>query len=252
MSGHSKWASIKHQKGKADAKRGKLFTKIIREIIVGARIGGGDPDSNPRLRTALNAARAANMPKDNVTNAIKKGTGELEGVNYEEALYEGYGPGGVAILVEVMTDSKNRSASEIRKIFSRGGGNLGESGCVAWMFQKKGLILFEKSTASEDQIMDIALEAGADDVKDAESVWEVTTAPEAFEKVKEAFDKKGLKYSVSEISMIPQTSIKLTGKEAEQMVRLADALEEHDDVQNMSANFDISEEELQRISAIDV
>jgi len=249
MSGHSKWASIKHKKGKEDAKRGRLFTKIMREITVAARIGGGDPNSNARLRTALSSARAANMPKDNITNAIKKGTGELEGVSYEEAAYEGYGPGGVAVMVEVLTDSKNRAASEIRKLFSRGGGNMGEAGCVSWMFQKKGLIIFDKSAASEDQLMEVALEAGADDVKDAESVWEVTTSPEAFEQVKEAFDKKGLKYTVAQISMIPQTSIKLSGKEAEQMVRLIEALEEHDDVQNVYANFDISEEELERISA---
>jgi len=249
MSGHSKWASIKHKKGKEDAKRGRLFTKIIREIIVGARIGGGDPDSNPRLRTALAAARAANMPKDNVTNAIKKGTGELEGVSYEEAVYEGYGPGGVAILVEILTDSKNRTSSEIRKIFSRGGGNMGESGCVSWMFSRRGLIVIEKSAASEDQVMDVALEAGADDVKDSESVWEVVTAPESFDAVKEAFDKKGIKYTMAQVSMIPQTTVKLSGKEAEQMVRLVEALEEHDDVQNVYSNFDISEEELQRISA---
>jgi len=249
MSGHSKWASIKHKKGKEDAKRGKLFTKIIREIIVGARIGGGDPDSNARLRTALEKAKAANMPKDNIINAIKKGTGELEGVKYEEALYEGYGPGGVAVLAEVMTDSKNRTSSEIRKIFSRGAGNLGESGCVSWMFSKKGLLVFEKSAATEDQLMEVALEAGADDVKDSESVWEVTASPEGFEAVKQAFDQKGLKYTMAEISMIPQTTVKLSGKEAEQMVRLVEALEEHDDVQNVYSNFDISEEELQRISA---
>jgi YebC/PmpR family DNA-binding regulatory protein len=249
MSGHSKWASIKHKKGKEDAKRGKLFTKIIREIIVAARLGGGDPNSNPRLRTALDKAKAANMPKDNIVNAIKKGTGELEGVKYEEALYEGYGPGGVAVLVEVMTDSKNRTSSEIRKIFSRGGGNLGESGCVAWMFSKKGLIVFDKSAVSEDQLMEVALEAGADDVKDSESVWEVTTSPESYEAVKKAFEDKGLKSTMAELAMIPQTTVKLSGKEAEQMVRLVEALEEHDDVQNVYSNFDISEEELQRISA---
>ena len=251
MSGHSKWASIKHKKGKADAKRGKLFTKIIREIIVAARISGGDPDSNPRLRTALLAARTANMSKDNVVNAIKKGTGELEGVNYKDALYEGYGPGGVAVMAEVLTDSKNRTASEIRKIFSRSGGDLGAAGCVAWMFTKKGLIVFEKAAATEDQLMDIALEAGADDVKDAESVWEVTTSPDTYEAVKEAFDKKGLKYSLAEISMVPQTTITLSGKEAEQMVHLVEALEEHDDVQNVYSNYDISDEELQRISALE-
>lgn len=249
MSGHSKWASIKHKKGKEDAKRGRIFTKLIREISVAARIGGGNPDSNPRLRNAISAAKAANMPKENIITAIKKGTGELEGVHYEEATYEGYGPGGVAVLVEVMTDNKNRASAEIRKIFSRAGGNMGESGCVNWMFHRKGLLLFEKTVASEDQIMDIALEAGADDVKEVESEWEVTCEPELLEQVREAFEKKGLKPTLAQVSMIPQTTVKLTGKEAEQMVRLMEALEEHEDVQNVYANFDISEEELQKISA---
>ncbi len=249
MSGHSKWASIKHKKGKADSKRGAIFTKLIRELTVAARFGGGNPDSNARLRSAIGAAKAANMPKDNITTAIKKGTGEIEGVHYEEATYEGYGPGGVAVLVEVMTDNKNRTASDLRKVFSRSGGNMGESGCVNWMFQRKGLLVFEKSAASEEQVMDIALEVGADDVKDAESVWEVTCEPEQFEAVKGAFEKKGLKSEVAEVSMIPQTTIKLTGKEAEQMVRLMEGLEEHDDVQHVFANFDISDEELQKISA---
>jgi len=249
MSGHSKWASIKHKKGKEDAKRGRIFTKVIREISVAARIGGGNPESNARLRSAIGAAKAANMPKDNIVTAIKKGTGELEGVHYEEATYEGYGPGGVAILVEVLTDNKNRTSSEIRKLFSRGAGNMGESGCVNWMFSRRGLIVFDKSGISEDQIMDIALEAGADDAKDSESVWEVTCEPEQLERIKEAFEKKGLKPTVAEVSMIPQTTINLSGKEAEQMVRLMEELEGHDDVQNVYANFDISEEELQKISA---
>ncbi len=249
MSGHSKWASIKHKKGKLDAKRGQLFTRVIREISVAARIGGGDPNMNARLRTAMLAAKAANMPKDNVTTAIKKGTGEIEGVHYEEATYEGYGPGGVAVLVEILTDNKNRTSSEIRKIFSRGAGNLGESGCVNWMFHRKGLLVFDKAGVTEDQIMDIALDAGADDVKDSESVWEVPCAPEQFEAVKDAFEKKGIKPTLAEISMLPDTTISLTGKEAEQMVRLMESLEEDEDVQHVYANFDISEEELQKISA---
>ncbi len=249
MSGHSKWHSIKHKKSKEDAKRGKLFTKLMREIMVAARLGGGDPDANPRLRQAIAAAKAANMPKDNIITAIKKGTGELEGVAYEEATYEGYGPGGVAVLVETMTDNRNRTTAEIRKIFSRAGGNLGEAGCVSWMFQRKGLIVFDKKEVSEDEVMEVALEAGADDVKDSESVWEVICEPDQFEKVKEAFDKKGLKYTLAQIAMIPQTTVKLSGKEAEQMVKLMEALEEHDDVQNVYSNFDIAEEELQRLSA---
>jgi YebC/PmpR family DNA-binding regulatory protein len=249
MSGHNKWASIKHKKGKEDAKRGRIFTKIIREISVAARIGGGDADTNARLRTAVSAAKAANMPKDNITTAIKKGTGELEGVIYEEGIYEGYGPGGVAVLVEIMTDSKNRTIAEIRKIFSRCGGNLGESGCVGWMFTKKGLLTFEKSVANEEQMMDIALDAGAEDVKDEESIWEVTCEQNQLEAVKAAFEAKGIKAVSAEISAIPQTTINLVGKEAEQMLRMMDELEEHDDVQHVYSNFDISEEELQRISA---
>jgi len=249
MSGHSKWASIKHKKGKEDAKRGRLFTKIMREIMVAARIGGGDAESNPRLRTALSAARAANMPKDNIISAIKKGTGELEGVSYEEATYEGYGPGGVAVLVEAMTDNRNRTTAELRKIFSKCGGNLGESGCVNWMFQRRGLIVIDKKEASEEQVMEVALDAGADDIKDSESVWEVIMSPEQFEAVKSAFDQKGIKYSLAQVSMYPQTTVKLTGKEAEQMLRLMEGLEEHDDVQNVYANFDIEEEELEHLSA---
>jgi len=249
MSGHSKWHSIKHKKSKEDAKRGKLFTKLMREIMVAARLGGGDPDANPRLRQAIANARAANMPKDNIITAIKKGTGELEGVSYEEATYEGYGPGGVAVLVETMTDNRNRTTAEIRKIFSRAGGNLGEAGCVSWMFQRKGLIVFDKAQVSEDEVMEVALEAGADDIQDSESVWEVICEPDQFEQVKQAFDEKGLKYTLAQIAMIPQTTVRLSGKEAEQMIRLVEALEEHDDVQNVYSNFDIAEEELERLSA---
>ena len=241
MSGHSKWSTIKHKKGAADAKRGKIFTKLIKEITVAARMGGGDPESNPRLRAAIAAAKAENMPKDNIERAIKKGTGELEGTQYEELTYEGYGPGGVAVLVEVLTDNKNRSIAEIRHIFSKHGGNLGENGCVSWMFDKKGLLVFSKDQVSEDDVMAVALEAGADDIKETEKEYEVIVDPSEFETVKEAFDKAGIPYLVAEISMVPQNTIALEGKDAEKMLKLMDALEDSDDVQNAYANFDISE-----------
>ncbi len=241
MSGHSKWSTIKRKKGALDAKRGKIFTKLIKEITVAARMGGGDPESNPRLRTAIAAAKAENMPKDNIERAIKKGTGELEGTQYEELTYEGYGPGGVAVLVEVMTDNKNRSIAEIRHIFSKHGGNLGENGCVSWMFDKKGLLVFSKDQVSEDDVMAVALEAGADDIKETEKEYEVIVDPSEFETVKEAFEKAGIPYLVAEISMIPQNTIALEGKDAEKMLKLMDALEDSDDVQNAYANFDISE-----------
>ncbi len=241
MSGHSKWSTIKRKKGALDAKRGKIFTKLIKEITVAARMGGGDPESNPRLRTAIAAAKAENMPKDNIERAIKKGTGELEGTQYEELVYEGYGPGGVAVLVEVLTDNKNRSIAEVRHIFSKHGGNLGENGCVSWMFDKKGLLVFSKDQVSEDDVMTVALEAGADDIKETEKEYEVTVDPSQFEAVKEAFDKAGIPYLVAEISMIPQNTIALEGKDAEKMLKLMDALEDSDDVQNAYANFDISE-----------
>jgi YebC/PmpR family DNA-binding regulatory protein len=241
VSGHSKWSTIKRKKGALDAKRGKIFTKLIKEITVAARMGGGDPESNPRLRTAIAAAKAENMPKDNIERAIKKGTGELEGTQYEELVYEGYGPGGVAVLVEVLTDNKNRSIAEVRHIFSKHGGNLGENGCVSWMFDKKGLLVFSKDQVSEDDVMTVALEAGADDIKETEKEYEVTVDPSQFEAVKEAFDKAGIPYLVAEISMIPQNTIALEGKDAEKMLKLMDALEDSDDVQNAYANFDISE-----------
>ncbi len=241
MSGHSKWSTIKRKKGALDAKRGKIFTKLIKEITVAARMGGGDPESNPRLRTAIAAAKAENMPKDNIERAIKKGTGELEGTQYEELTYEGYGPGGVAVLVEVLTDNKNRSIAEIRHIFSKHGGNLGENGCVSWMFDKKGLLVFSKDQVSEDDVMAVALEAGADDIKETEKEYEVIVEPSEFETVKEAFDKAGIPYLVAEISMVPQNTIALEGKDAEKMLKLMDALEDSDDVQNAYANFDISE-----------
>ncbi len=248
MSGHSKWASIKHKKGKEDAKRGQIFTKLIREISIAARLGGGDPDGNPRLRAAISSARAANMPNDNIVRAIKKGTGELEGVTYEEGTYEGYGPGGVAVLVEIMTDNKNRSASDVRRIFSKHNGNMGELGCVAWMFQKRGLIVVDKSAADEDRLMEVALDSGADDINDSESVWEIITSPEGFEAVKRALDEKGIKYILAELSMIPQTTVKLSGREADQMLKLMEALEDSEDVQRVYANFDISEEEMEQLS----
>jgi len=242
MSGHSKWSTIKRKKGATDAKRGKVFTKLIKEITVAARFGGGDPDANPRLRTAIVAARTENMPKDNIERAIKKGTGELEGVAYEEMVYEGYGPGGAAVLVESLTDNKNRTVADVRHIFTKSGGNLGEAGCVAWMFDKKGLLVLEKNNVNEEVLMEVALEAGAEDIRDEESTFEVITAPEDFESVKKALDDKGLKCVVDEITMLPKTTVELEGKEAEQMLRLMDGLEDSDDVQKAYSNFDISDE----------
>ncbi|MBW1865391.1 MAG: YebC/PmpR family DNA-binding transcriptional regulator [Deltaproteobacteria bacterium] len=219
MSGHSKWSSIKHKKGAADAKRGKIFTKLIKEITVAARMGGsGDPDANPRLRTAILAAKAENMPKDNIERGIKKGTGELEGVDYEENTYEGYGPGGAAVFLESLTDNKNRAVADIRHIFSKCGGNLGENGCVAWMFDKKGYIVVERSAIDEDSLMEVALEAGAEDVREDDSNFEVITAPEDYEAVKAAIDEKEIPYLDAEVTMLPQTATSLQGKEADQMI----------------------------------
>ncbi len=243
MSGHSKWATIRHKKGAADARRGKIFTKLIKELIVAARMGGGNPEGNPRLRAAVLAAKAVNMPKDNIDRAIKKGTGELEGVNYEEIMYEGYGPGGVAVLVEIMTDNRNRAASEVRHIFSRNGGNLGEAGCVAWMFNKKGSIVFDRKAIPEEELIELALEAGAEDVKDQEDQFEVITSPEDFTNLKAAFDDKGLEYELAEITMSPQTNVRIEDpKTAQQLLRLMDALEDADDVQHVYANFDIPDQ----------
>ena len=248
MSGHSKWATIKHKKGAADAKRGKVFTRLIKEVMVAARMGGGNPDGNPRLRAAVLAAKAENMPKDNIDRAIKKGTGELEGVNYEEFMYEGYGTAGVAILVDIMTDNRNRAASEIRHIFSRNGGNLGEAGCVAWMFSKKGSIVFDKKAIPEEELIELALEAGAEDVKDEENQFEVVTSLEDFANVKAAFDDRGLKYELAEITMLPQTTVAIEDtKTAQQILRLMDALEDSDDVQNVYANFDIPDQILESL-----
>jgi YebC/PmpR family DNA-binding regulatory protein len=249
MSGHSKWHSIKHKKGAADAKRGKIFTKIIREIAVAARAGGGEADKNPRLRKAIQDARNANMPADNIKRAIQKGTGQLEGAQYEEVIYEGYGPGGVAIFLTALSDNKNRTVSELRHIFTKNGGRIGEQGCVAWMFRRMGYIDIEKSKASEDQIMEAALAAGADDIKDEDSTWEITTSPEAYEKVLEAVKAAGIEVAGSNVGYLPQNYVKLTGKEAQQNLKLVDELEDHDDVQNVSSNFDIPEDEMAKFSA---
>ena len=248
MSGHSKWSSIKHKKGAADAKRGKIFTKLIKEITVAARLGGGDPDGNPRLRTAIAAAKAENMPKENIERGIKKGTGELEGVSYEEANYEGYGPGGVAVLVDCLTDNKNRTVADVKHQFERHGGSLGEPGCVAWMFEKKGLIILDKDKVDEETLIDVALDAGAEDVKDGETEFEVVMEPTDFEAVKKAFDDAEFKYTLAETSMIPQNTIKLEGKQANQMLNLMDALEDHDDINHVYANFDIPDEVLEAMS----
>jgi len=242
MSGHSKWSTIKHKKAAQDAKRGAMLTKVIKELTVAARMGGGDVDMNPRLRTAVLKAKAVNMPQDTMQRAIMKGTGELPGVNYEEITYEGYGPGGVAMIVTVLTDNRNRTVAEIRKIFSKNGGNLGESGCVAWMFQKKGLIVVDKDKVDEDELFTIALEAGAEDVRPADAMYEVITSVEDFEPVKQGITTKGIEPSSSEVSLLPQTTVRLEGSQARQLLKLMDELEEHDDVQNVYANFDIPDE----------
>jgi YebC/PmpR family DNA-binding regulatory protein len=250
VSGHSKWSTIKHKKGREDAKRGKIFSRLIKEITVAAKIGGGDPEGNPRLRTAIAVAKAENMPKANIENAIRRGTGELEGAVYEEISYEGYSPGGVAVLVEVLTDNKKRSAAEVRHIFSKKGGNLGETGCVSWMFNKKGLFTFDKDKVNEDELMEVALEAGAEDIADIEEdgIFEVYTSSAKFNEVREFFDEKKLPYTLAEISMIPQTTIKLEGKEAQQVLSLMEALEETEDVQNVYANFDIPSAVMEKLS----
>jgi len=242
MSGHSKWATTKHKKAATDAKRGKIFTKITKEITVAAKLGGGDPNGNPRLRTAVAKAKAVSMPADNIKRAIQKGTGELPGVSYEEVIYEGYGPGGVAVLTEVMTDNRNRTVSEIRNIFSKAGGNMGEAGCVSWMFHKKGYIVVKSAKIDEDKLMTLALDAGAEDMQTEDDNFVITTPQNDFEKVKKALEDAGVALEVSEVTMVPQTYVKLDGKEAHQMLRLVDLLEDNDDVQNVYANFDIPEE----------
>lgn len=248
MSGHSKWATIKHKKGAADARRGKLFTKLIKEISVAARIGGGDVDSNPRLRTAVNEAKAENMPADNIKRAIQRGTGELPGVQYEEIVYEGYGPSGVALILEVATDNRNRTLAEIRHILSKNGGNLGETGCVTWIFSKRGYIVVEKSKASEDALLELVTEAGADDMREDGDNWEIFCPMENFQQVVDALNKAGITPAVAELSMIPQTQVKVSGKPADQVLRLMDELDEHEDVQHVYANFDIEDAELQSLA----
>lgn len=249
MSGHSKWHSIKHKKAAQDAKRGKIFTKIIRELSVAARMGGGDPDANPRLRKAIADAKAVNMPAENIKRAIQKGTGELEGITYEEVSYEGYGPGGVAIYVEALSDNRNRTVSELRHIFSKNGGRIGESGCVAWMFKRKGYIVVEKAKASEDELLDIALEAGAEDLREDGSNYEIFTSPEDYESVVNALKEHNIELAASNLGFIPQNYVKLEGKQAHQLLRLMEELEDHDDVQHVWANFDIDEEEIAQYSA---
>jgi len=248
MSGHSKWSSIKHKKAATDAKRGKVFTRFIRELTIAARSGGGDPESNSRLRHAIDGARAANMPSDNIKKAVQRGTGELDGVNYEEFSYEGYGPGGVAILADAMTDNKNRTVSEVRHVFEKYNGNLGQQGCVSWMFTRKGVILVPQSVIGEDELMEIVIENGAEDMVKEGSMYEITTATEDFDKVHEALKAKKLPIESAEISKVPSTYIKLEGKHAEQMLKLYDKLEELDDIQNVWANFDISDEEIEKFN----
>jgi len=245
MSGHSKWHTIKHKKGAADAKRGKLFTRIIKELTVAARNGGGDPDTNPRLRTIIADAKAANMPAENIKRAIRRGTGEEEGVTYEEVTYEGYGPGGVAVLVETLTDNKNRTVGEIRHVFTKWGGKLGEPNSVARMFQKRSLIVIDKDKASEETLMDAVLEAGADDLRDDGDVWEVVSPPEAHQAVLDRVKSLGLEPARAEVAMLPQEYIKLEGKPAQQMLKLVDALEDHDDTKNVWSNFDVDETEIE-------
>ncbi|MDD3813025.1 MAG: YebC/PmpR family DNA-binding transcriptional regulator [Desulfocapsaceae bacterium] len=249
MSGHSKWSTIKHKKGATDAKRGKIFTRLIKEITVAARMGGGDPDGNPRLRSAIASAKTENMPKDNIVRAIKKGTGELEGAVYDEILYEGYGPGGVAVLVECMTDNRNRTVADVRHFFAKSNGNLGESGCVAWMFDKKGLLQVEKEGISEEQLMEMALEAGAEDVLEEDDEFQVITAPESFDAVRDALEAHKVRFIDASITMIPQNNIEVTDEKiAISLLKLLENLEDHDDVQTVHANFDIDDELMEKLS----
>jgi len=245
MSGHSKWHTIKHKKGAADAKRGKIFTRLIKELTVAARGGGGDPDMNPRLRTIILEAKANNMPRENIERAIRRGTGEEPGVSYEEIMYEGYGPGGVAIMIQTLTDNKNRTVGEIRHMLGKYNGNLAAENSVAWMFTRKGQIIVEKQKADEEKLLNAALDAGADDMSDDGSAWEIVSAPESFEAVREAVKALGLEPASAEVAMIPQNYVKLQGKDAQQMLRLMEALDDHDDVQHVWANFDIEEKEIE-------
>jgi YebC/PmpR family DNA-binding regulatory protein len=245
MSGHSKWHTIKHKKGAADAKRGKIFTRIIKELTVAARNGGGDPAMNPRLRTIIAEAKANNMPRENIERAIRRGTGEEPGVSYEEITYEGYGPGGAALLIQSLTDNKNRTVGEIRHLLSKYNGNLAAENSVAWMFTRKGQVVVEKEKADEDKLLNVALDAGADDMNDDGSAWEIVSSPEAFEKVRDAVKALGIDPASAEVAMIPQNYVKLEGKDAQQMLKLMDALDDHDDVQHVWANFDIEEKEIE-------
>ena len=247
MSGHSKWSTIKRKKGAADAKRGKIFNKLIKEITVAARMGGGDLDGNPRLRSAVTAARGANMPMDNIDRAIKKGTGELEGVSYEEASYEGYGPGGVAVLVETLTDNKNRTVSEVRHLFSKYNGNMGEAGCVSWMFSKVGQITIPMEGTDEDELMEAALEAGAEDVGEEEDVFEVQAAPNDVDEVAEQLRQAGFTVEEAQVAMVPQNTVKVAGRDAEVLLKLLGLLEDHEDVQNVWANFDIDDDLMEQL-----
>lgn len=249
MSGHSKWASIKHKKAALDDKRGKIFTKVIRELSIAARMGGGEPDTNPRLRKAIADAKAVNMPANNIKRAIMKGTGQLEGVSYEEIAYEGYGPGGVAIYVEALSDNKNRTVSELRHIFTKNSGHIGESGCVAWMFKRKGYVVVEHEKASEDELLEIILDAGAEDLMEDGSNYEIFTSPEDFEAVVNVLKEHDIELAASNIGYIPQNYVKLEGKQAQQLLRLMEELEDHDDVQHVWANFDIDEEEIAKYSS---
>jgi len=249
MSGHSKWATIKHKKGAADAKRGKLFSKLIKEITVAARIGGSDINGNARLRTVVDKARTSNMPNDNIQRAIKKGTGELAGIEYEEIVFEGYGPSGVAILVETLTDNRNRTVAEMRHLFSKMGGNLGESGCVAWMFKKQGVLTFNKGNLDEEALMNIALEAGAEDIIDEDDLLSVITDPITFEKIRETCIANNLKPDEASVQMVPQSTVKLDRNAAEKMLKLMDALEDHDDSQNVYANFDIDSKLIEELAS---
>ncbi|HEU5464964.1 MAG TPA: YebC/PmpR family DNA-binding transcriptional regulator [Candidatus Binatia bacterium] len=248
MSGHSKWSTIKHKKAAKDAKKGKIFTKLIKEITVAARMGGGDINANPRLRTAVLTARGNSMPNENIERAIKKGTGELEGVTYEEIQYEGYGPGGAAIIAQVLTDNKNRTVSEIRRLFTKHGGNLAETGSVSWMFDKKGLIAIEKTQLAEDRLMDIVLEAGAEDVRDEDEIFEVVTAPESFAAVKERLDQEKIAVSSAQVTLLPKSTVDVDARHVEQILKLTEELEDHDDVQNVSANFNIPSELMEQAS----
>jgi YebC/PmpR family DNA-binding regulatory protein len=245
MSGHSKWATIKHKKAATDAKRGKIFTKIIRELTIATRTGGADPDTNPRLRTAILSAKAENMPNDNIDRAIQRGAGTLEGETLDEVTFEGYGPGGVGVLVQVVTSNRNRIVSEVRHLFSKNGGNMAENGAVGWMFERKGEIMVPKEAADEEKMMGIVLDAGADDLNDDGSAWDVVTPPEALEKVREALVGAGVNPASAEVAWVPKNTVKLTGPQAQQMLRMMEALEDHDDVQKVYANFDIDEKEIQ-------